>query len=64
MLKNDQTKHTFKILRCEHHKILKCVWPFFNIMYERFNNMCAYFFLLELVNGKRIGNNNLQYRRH
>ena len=40
MLKNGQTyfenltvaKHILKILRCEHRKILKYVWPFFNIM--------------------------------
>ena len=28
-------KHTLKILRCEHRKILKYVWPFFNIMSVR-----------------------------
>ena len=27
-------KHTFKILRCEHRKVLKYVWPFFKIMKE------------------------------
>ena len=27
-------KYTFKILRCEHGKVLKYVWPFFNIMKE------------------------------
>ena len=30
-------KHTIKILRCEHRKILKYVWPFYNIMYEKVN---------------------------
>ena len=33
MLKNGQT--SFKILECEHGRILKYVWPFFNIMDER-----------------------------
>ena len=28
-------KHTLKILRCEHGKIFKDVWPFYNIMDER-----------------------------
>ena len=33
MLKNGQT--SFKMLECEHGRILKYVWPFFNIMDER-----------------------------
>ena len=28
-------KHALKILRYEHHKIFKYVWPFYNIMHER-----------------------------
>ena len=28
-------KHTLKILRFEPRKILKNVWPFYNIMHER-----------------------------
>ena len=27
-------KHTLKILGCSQTKILKYVWPFYNIMYE------------------------------
>ena len=27
-------KHTLKILLCEHRKIFKYVWPFYNIMHE------------------------------
>ena len=30
-------KQTIKILWCEHHKICKYVWPFFNIVNERVN---------------------------
>ena len=32
-------KHTIKILRCEHRKIFKYVWSFYNIMHERANGM-------------------------
>ena len=30
-------EHTLKILRCLHRKIVKYVWPFYKIMYERVN---------------------------
>ena len=28
-------KHTLKILWCSHTRFLKCVWPFFNIIYVK-----------------------------
>ena len=33
-------KHTLKILRGSHRKILKYVWSFFKVMHQRFNIKC------------------------
>ena len=56
-------KHTLKILRCEHRKILKYIWPFYNIMHKRVNSPYlsqnnflrkTYYFLLDTHNLKDI----------
>ena len=58
-------KHTLKILRCEHRKILKYIWPFYNITHERVNSPYlsqnnflrkTYYFLLDTHNLKDIKN--------